>query len=180
MGVNPEFHGRDVTLKGMVISEEEKQRAAEVISGVEGVGRLTNTLEVGVLHPPMPLRYFVDVAWKAEGVNIRGRLPDEETKAVLLEKAAEGFGAELVTDRLKVNTTLGPGEWISQLAPLIPVLTGNVSPGRMKAAGDRVVLAGFVSSEESRLELEETAREMMPGFEVESYLKLEEVSKVEP
>lgn len=177
MGVNPEFHGRDVTLKGTVASEDEKQRAERVVASVEGVGEVTNALEVGVLHKPIPLRYFVDLAWRSEGINLRGRLPDEATKALFLSTAAEDFGAELVTDRLEVAADLGSGDWLSRLAPLLPVLTAAVSPGRMKAAGNRVVLVGAMATEEGRRELEEAVRQGMPGFEVESHLKVGEAAE---
>ena len=134
MGVNPVLHGRRATLEGKVVSEGEKQRAASVVAGVEGIRSVTNELEIGPWYQPTPLRYFLDVAWRSDGINAKGRVPDEATKALVLEMAATDFGPDLVIDRIEVDGSLGPGSWIADLAPLLPELTGNVSPGRVKAA----------------------------------------------
>lgn len=172
MGVNPEFQGRNVTLRGKVVSEEEKARAAAVIRKIEGVGEVTNTLAIGPRHEPVPLRYFLDVAWTEESVNVWARVPDDGTKALLLESSGEGFGPEQLIDRVEVVPDLGAGEWLAGIAPFVPEMISRVTPGRFKTGGEKIVLAGFVPDEETSQAVEEAAKKALPGSEVDSYLKV--------
>lgn len=174
MGVNPRFEGRDVTLKGKVVSEEEKARAEAVVAAIEGVGQVTNALDVGPMYPPPKVYYFLDIAWRDSGINLRGRVPDEASKALLLTEATEIFGGPLVTDRIEIDTTLGAADWIRDVAAVLPDLSEAARPGRLKGTAEKIVLAGIVASEESGSEIEEAVRKQIPDIEVQSYLRTEE------
>ena len=69
MGVNPVFDGRQVTLRGKVVSEDEKARAAAVVAAVEGVGqsRTTSMWDLPT-KPPSPISSWISPGSRKESI----------------------------------------------------------------------------------------------------------------
>ncbi|KAF1712521.1 cell envelope biogenesis protein OmpA [Pseudoxanthomonas kalamensis DSM 18571] len=81
----------------------------------------------------------------AEGV-----VPDEATKAQLLARLGELYGAGRVVDRLRVEPVVAPPNWSENVAKLAAAQLRQVSPGKLEVNGNSVRISGQVPNEAQR------------------------------
>lgn len=83
-------------------------------------------------------------------VVIEGVVPDQATKAKLLNNLRAVYGAERVVDRIQVESIATPPNWGDYVAGMInPGLT-RVSPGKLEVNGQSVRITGEVGNEALR------------------------------
>lgn len=84
-------------------------------------------------------------------VVVAGTVPDEATRAALLARARETFGADRVVDQLGVASGLGtPPGWAQHVGRLFTPELRRVAQGQLRVEGTVVELGGQVDSDEQR------------------------------
>jgi OmpA-OmpF porin, OOP family len=94
-------------------------------------------------------------------LTLRGSLPTERSKAAILQRAKELYGATpgRVVDKLSVDTGVGPAAWVDNVPKALPVLGHMTERGSIIIDGRSVVLSGRVDSERAKATL---LRELAP------------------
>ena len=80
-------------------------------------------------------------------VVIEGVVPDQATKAKLLNNLRAVYGAERVVDRIQVESIATPPNWGDYVAGMINTGLKRVSPGKLEVNGQSVRITGEVANE---------------------------------
>lgn len=83
-------------------------------------------------------------------VIIEGVVPDQATKAKLLNNLRAVYGAERVVDRIQVESIATPPNWGDYVAGMINPGLKRVSPGKLEVNGQSVRVTGEVANEALR------------------------------
>ncbi|MGH7180459.1 MAG: OmpA family protein [Nitrospiraceae bacterium] len=88
-------------------------------------------------------------------LTLRGSLPSESSKAAILQRAKELYGATpgRVVDQLAVDTGVGPAAWIDNVPKALPILGHMTARGSIIIDGRSVVLSGRVDSDRAKATL---------------------------
>jgi OOP family OmpA-OmpF porin len=104
---------------------------------------------------------------------VTGTVPDEPTKAGLLSRLREVYGAERVVDQLAVGTVSTPANWNEYLQKLIGPNLKLISRGQLKVDGNNVSLRGDVANEAQRQQLAgDIAASLNPTYTVNNGLRV--------
>lgn len=79
-----------------------------------------------------------------------GAVPDEASKAAILARLREVFGAARVVDQITVGGVVAPPRWTEQVQRAIGQPLKGVSAGSLTVDGTQVALAGTVAGEVQR------------------------------
>jgi OmpA-OmpF porin, OOP family len=79
-------------------------------------------------------------------VVVSGVVPDEATKAAILERAREVYGAQGVVDQLGVGKLSAPPKWAEHVQRLITPDLKQVTQGELRIRGTTIELTGKVDS----------------------------------
>jgi len=83
-------------------------------------------------------------------VLISGTVADEATKASVLARLREVYGADMVVDQISVGQVSTPANWNGYVQKLITPDLKTVSKGQLKIDGSNVSIKGEVASEAQR------------------------------
>lgn len=83
-------------------------------------------------------------------VVISGTVPDEATKASVLARLREVYGADKVVDQVSVGPVATPANWNSYVEKLITPDLKQITRGQLKIDGSTVSLKGEVANEAQR------------------------------
>lgn len=83
-------------------------------------------------------------------VVVSGTVPDEATRAALLDRLRIVYGAARVVDQLAVGTVAAPSNWNDYVARLINPNLKLIKGGQLKVEGSKVSLRGDVADEAQR------------------------------
>lgn len=84
-------------------------------------------------------------------VVVAGTVPDEATRASILARAREVFGADRVVDQLSVVAGVrAMPQWTQQIGKLLTPELRRVSQGQLRAEGPLIEIAGQVDNDELR------------------------------
>jgi len=88
-------------------------------------------------------------------LTLRGTLPTESSKAAILQRAKELYGAKSgrVVDQLAVDTGVGPAAWVDTVPKTLPILGHMTARGSIIIDGRSVVLSGRVDSDRAKTTL---------------------------
>jgi OmpA-OmpF porin, OOP family len=86
-------------------------------------------------------------------VVVAGVVPDEPTRAAILGKVREVYGAERVVDQLGVGPLVAPPNWSGNVQKLITPDLKRVTQGQLKINGNVVEVQGNVDNEALRQQL---------------------------
>ena len=106
-------------------------------------------------------------------LTLRGSLPSETSKAVILQRAQELYGATpgRVVDELAVDPRVGPAAWAGNVPKVLPILGHMKERGSIIIDGHSVVLSGRVDSDRAKATM---LREIVPltrtGLELEDHV----------
>lgn len=89
----------------------------------------------------------------ATPVVLSGVVPDEATKAALLAKARELYGADRVVDQLGVDRLVAPPQWLAHVQRVLTPELKKIRHGQLKVSGNTVELTGEVDSEATHQQL---------------------------
>lgn len=177
-GVDVALDGRDVVLTGLADSDEERVRYGALAAGVRGVRAVDNRLRIAG-EADLSAAGF-SLADGADGVVVRGAVPDEEARAALLAAVEARFPGREVRDEITVGAAAAAG-WqpgvIALLGALGEVPAGTLSDGGIAVEpdadgdGGAIVLRGRVPDADAKTQAEARAAEAVtPPWTVRSEL----------
>jgi OOP family OmpA-OmpF porin len=106
-------------------------------------------------------------------VVVSGTVADEASKAGLLARLRDVFGAERVIDQLSIGTVSSPANWDDYLQKLIGPNLKLISRGQLKIDGNAVSMRGDVASEAQRLQIGSAiAASLNPTYTVNNGLRV--------
>lgn len=118
-----------------------------------------------------PLQY--QTAPRPGQIVISGTVPDEASKAALLGRLRELYGADQVLDQLAIGTVSLPPNWSGYVQKLINPNLKLVSKGQLKVDGNNVSLRGEVANEAQRQQIaSDIATSLNPTYTVNNGLRV--------
>lgn len=93
------------------------------------------------------------VASQAAPVVVSGTVPDEATRASLLARLREVYGAQRVVDQLALGSVVAPPQWSQHVQKIITPALQQVRHGQLQVHGQNVELRGEVGNELQRQQL---------------------------
>ncbi|MEY4706035.1 MAG: hypothetical protein RL042_2240 [Nitrospirota bacterium] len=152
-------------------------RAAILAAGLVALGLLAVLCLPRHLSPPttsMPIPPATFHARVEHGtLTLRGSLPTETSKATILQRAQELYGATSgrVVDQLAVDPRVGPATWAGNVSKILPILGHMTEHGSIIIDGRSIVLSGRVDNDRAKAAL---LRDMAPlaqtGLELEDHI----------
>jgi len=106
-------------------------------------------------------------------LTLRGSLPNETSKAAILQRAQELYGATpgRVVDELAVDPRVGPASWAGNVPKVLPILGHMLDRGSIIIDGHSVVLSGRVDSDRAKATmLREIAPLTQTGLDLEDHI----------
>lgn len=101
-----------------------------------------------------------------------GTVPDGATKAAILARLREVYGAAQVVDNLSVDNVVMPPNWADYVAKLISPDLRNVHHGQLSVDGTNVAIRGDVATEVQRQQLvSDMATRLNPTYVIKSGLR---------
>jgi OmpA-OmpF porin, OOP family len=130
--------------------------AAILAAGIVALGLLAALCLPRHLPPstasasPTPANFHARVEYGT--LILRGSLPSETSKAAILQRAQELYGATPgnVVDELAVDPRVGPVAWADNVSQILPVLGLMMGRGSIIIDGSTIVLSGQVSSDRAK------------------------------
>ncbi len=102
-----------------------------------------------------------------------GTVPDEATKASVLARLREVYGADQVVDQIGVGQVSTPANWNSYVQKLITPDLKQISRGQLKIDGNSVSLRGEVANEAQRQKIaSNVATSLNPTYTVNNGLRV--------
>jgi OOP family OmpA-OmpF porin len=86
-------------------------------------------------------------------VVVSGVVPDEATRAAIVARMRELYGADRVVDQLGVDRLVAPPNWNQHIQRLLTPELKRVSQGQLSITGNVVELSGQVDNEATRQQL---------------------------
>jgi OmpA-OmpF porin, OOP family len=83
-------------------------------------------------------------------VTASGTLPDEATKAAVLDNLRKLYGADHVVDRIEVGGVVTPANWSKYVVNMIGPNLKQVSNGQVQIQGNSIDISGDVPNEATR------------------------------
>jgi OmpA-OmpF porin, OOP family len=128
-------------------------------------------------QPPAPTATTATTALTPSGngkVVVSGTVPDEATRAAILGKVREVYGAERVVDQLGVGNLVAPPNWSALVQKLITPELKKVNQGQLKINGNVVDLVGSVKDEAVRQQVPQAMTTALnnPTFTVRNNLRV--------
>ena len=106
-------------------------------------------------------------------VLVSGTVADEATKASVLARLREVYGADLVVDQISVGQVSTPANWNGYVQKLITPELKTVSKGQLKIDGSTVSIKGEVASEAQRQKIAaNVAASLNPTYTVNNTLRV--------
>lgn len=106
-------------------------------------------------------------------LTLRGSLPTATSKASILQRAQELYGATpgRVVDQLTVDTRMGPAAWTDNVSKVLPVLGHMSERGSIIIDGRSIVLSGRVENDRAKATvLQAIAPLAQTGLELEDHI----------
>lgn len=104
-------------------------------------------------------------------VLVTGTVPDETSKAGILARLRELYGAEKVVDQIAVGAVVMPANWNVYVQKLISPNLKLISCGQLKIDGSTVSVRGEVANEAQRQQItSEIATQLNPTYTVKNGL----------
>jgi len=102
-----------------------------------------------------------------------GAVPDEASKAAVLAKLREVYGADKVVDQITVEQVVTPANWNAYVQKLITPELRQISRGQLKIDGSTVTLRGEVANEALRQKVAgNVAGSLNPTYTVNNALRV--------
>lgn len=89
-------------------------------------------------------------AASSQVVVVTGNVPDESSRAAILSRLRDLYGADRVDDRLEVGGVTASPDWSSEVVKALGDGIRGIRQGQLQIAGRQLDLAGEVSSEADR------------------------------
>lgn len=104
---------------------------------------------------------------------VSGTVPDEASKAGILTRLRELYGADKVVDQIAIGRVVLPANWNSYVQKLIDPDLKQISKGQLKVDGNTVSVKGEVANEVQRQQIASNiAGKLNPTFVVNNGLRV--------
>ena len=104
---------------------------------------------------------------------VSGTVPDEASKAAMLARVRELYGAERVVDQLAIGNVSLPPNWNGYVQKLLGANLKLVSKGMLKVDGNNVTIRGEVANEAQRQQIaSDIAGSLNPTYTVNNGLRV--------
>lgn len=135
---------------------------------ISNTGRIAALL-CGLWLAANPAR--ADVAAPTAPVVVSGTVPDEATKAAVLQRLRELYGSERVVDQIAVGSVVAPPQWSGYLQKLLAPNLRQVSHGSLNVDGNNIAISGEVANEAVRQQVaSEMALALNPTYTIKNAL----------
>ena len=134
-------------------------RAAILAAGTVALTLLAFLCLPRDLPPPVASASLTPASFHAQleqgTLTLRGSLPTATSKAAILQRARELYGATpgRVVDELAVDTGVRPAPWVDNIPKALPILGHMTARGSIIIDGRSVVLTGRVDSDRAKATL---------------------------
>jgi len=106
-------------------------------------------------------------------VVVSGVVPDESTRAAILARVRELYGADRVVDQVGVSNLVAPPNWSQNVQKLISPELKRVSRGQLKISGNVIDVTGEVDNEVQRQEVvSHMSDQLNPTYTVRNALRV--------
>jgi len=106
-------------------------------------------------------------------VVVGGKVPDEATKAAVLARLRETYGAANVVDQIEVADVATPPNWSANVQKLIGPQLKQISKGQLKIDGTQIDVKGEVRNESQRQQLaSDMANALNPTYTIKNGLRV--------
>ncbi|MGH8780402.1 OmpA family protein [Paraburkholderia sp.] len=106
-------------------------------------------------------------------VVVGGKVPDEATKAAVLSRLRDTYGAGNVVDQIEVGDVATPPNWASNVQKLIGPQLKQISKGQLKIDGTSIEVKGEVHNESQRQQLaSDMANALNPTYTIRNGLRV--------
>ncbi len=174
--------GRDVVLRGEAPTAEDKAKAVNVATRVFGVSNVQDQLTVagevsgsavvsGTAVAPVKqeatkvaapaVDYTLTILKAGESVAFEGNVPDEASKKVLIELAANRYGIENVDGTKLVVVEGAPAGWRSAVGAVLMHIS-NLEQANVVVNGTEVMISGTVIDKEYSDKMEADVNQVLP------------------
>jgi OOP family OmpA-OmpF porin len=104
---------------------------------------------------------------------VTGSVPDEATRASIVGRLRDLYGAHRVVDQLSVEPVVAPPNWGTLVPKLLTPALGQVSRGQLSVRGQDVELRGEVAQEAQRQQIAaDAAAALNPTYTVTNLLRV--------
>ncbi len=102
-----------------------------------------------------------------------GVVPDEATRAAILGRLREVYGADRVVDQLQVGAVVAPPNWAAYVQKMVSPQLKQVSRGRLSVRGNDIELQGEVPNEAQRQQVvSDMATSLNPTYVIKNQLRV--------
>jgi len=131
-------------------------------------------LSIFVLAPGgAPAQVPAPVSPKPGQILISGTVPDEASKAAMLARLRELYGADRVVDQIAIGNVSLPPNWSGYVQKLIGPDLKLISKGQLKIDGNNVSVRGEVANEAQRQQVaSDFATSLNPTYTVNNGLRV--------
>lgn len=106
-------------------------------------------------------------------VLISGTVPDEASKAAMLARLRELYGADQVVDQIAIGRVVLPPNWVGYVQKLIGADLKLISKGQLKIDGNKLSVHGEVANEAQRQQIaSDFATSLNPTYTVNNGLRV--------
>jgi OOP family OmpA-OmpF porin len=106
-------------------------------------------------------------------VLVTGTVPDEATRALVLQRLHELYGAQRVVDQIAIGSVVAPPQWSQHVRNILGPEIRQVSRGQLSVRGTQIDLQGEVPNEAQRQQvLSAMATRLNPTYTVRSALRV--------
>jgi OOP family OmpA-OmpF porin len=106
-------------------------------------------------------------------VLVSGTVPDEASKATMLARVRELYGAERVVDQVAIGNVVQPPNWNGYVQKLIGPNLKLITKGQLKVDGNNVSVQGEVANEAQRQQIaSDIAASLNPTYTVRNGLRV--------
>lgn len=106
-------------------------------------------------------------------VVVAGTVPDESSKAAILQRARALFGAARVEDQIAIGNVVAPPNWSAHMQKLLSEPLKQVSQGQLTVEGNRVGIRGDVANEALRQQVAgDLASSLNPSYTISNGLRV--------
>lgn len=184
LNVNVRFEGRDAFVSGEVAAASDVDLAAATVREVRGVRRV-DTSGVSVAagqtessSDPEPAAPNVTITVVDGTITLAGTVPDQETVDAMVRAATTRFGADHVTDQLKVGTNTAGAAWLAGVVKLVDGAAA-LGDGSVSVGAEGAVIVGTVASDQVKASVGDSVVAAL-GSDIRVANELEVVALAEP
>lgn len=169
--------GRDVRLRGHVISEVGREALIREVAALPGVRRVS--AEALRVSPPPERSPQLSITLSPTAVTAAGVMP-EASQAEVLEALAAIANGRSVLDGFSAVERVSAAPWLAGVLDFLPQFAENVESGSLSVTAGTLRLEGIIGNEERRAALTGSATMLTTGLMIVNDLAIAEPLLPEP